>query len=376
MAGFAARAQARIKQLCCLGLGGEAIMPALLRELHHLIPSYANTFFWADENGRLSNICDESPDSAEIGPLYVNEFYNRRECEVQPGFSYTMRHHHGVYSADSLTSVSRKKFLASDLYNLVFRPLKYHDFVRLMVREGGHTLGALQLWRAPGEARFTRRDRERLRHLGPYIAHALTEAGHPEVPLVESDESGLLIADRHGCLQYACVQGRKLLFLATHPGITPGRDGRQPVTLPPVVMRLCNTLIGVFESKNPPAAPVCEIRNTWGRFTFRAHRLENSAVSPAVVGITVCRWEPLPLKLMRQMDRLLLTARQAQTCLLMANGLSATLIAKRMHISEHTAIAHSRQIYAKLGVHNRSQMMSKLLVLSGGGHEAARAQPA
>jgi hypothetical protein len=41
----AAHAQARLQQLCCLGLGGHAIMPALLNELHDLILSYSNAFF-------------------------------------------------------------------------------------------------------------------------------------------------------------------------------------------------------------------------------------------------------------------------------------------------------------------------------------------
>ncbi|HET8701811.1 MAG TPA: hypothetical protein VFL97_09125 [Nitrococcus sp.] len=39
-----ASAETRIKQLCCLGLGGEAAIPAVLAELHALIPSYANSY--------------------------------------------------------------------------------------------------------------------------------------------------------------------------------------------------------------------------------------------------------------------------------------------------------------------------------------------
>lgn len=47
----AARAAARFRQLSCLGLGSEQVIPALLAELHAIIPSHANTFFFADGAG-------------------------------------------------------------------------------------------------------------------------------------------------------------------------------------------------------------------------------------------------------------------------------------------------------------------------------------
>ena len=43
----AVRAAARFRQLCCLGLDREAVIPELLRELHALIPSFSNTFHFA-----------------------------------------------------------------------------------------------------------------------------------------------------------------------------------------------------------------------------------------------------------------------------------------------------------------------------------------
>jgi hypothetical protein len=77
------RALAHIKQLCCLGLGSQAIMPALLKELHGLIPSYANRFVWADKCGRVSNFLAENlHETEEQVALYFREFYNRREREV------------------------------------------------------------------------------------------------------------------------------------------------------------------------------------------------------------------------------------------------------------------------------------------------------
>jgi hypothetical protein len=40
------KAIASIRRLCCLGLGSQIAVPAILGELHALIPSYSNQFFW------------------------------------------------------------------------------------------------------------------------------------------------------------------------------------------------------------------------------------------------------------------------------------------------------------------------------------------
>jgi hypothetical protein len=75
----AKRAMNSIRRLCCLGLGGQIAVPALLAELHALIPSYCNQFFWAGPNQELANIYDEGDTILPILPLYLSEFHNKRE---------------------------------------------------------------------------------------------------------------------------------------------------------------------------------------------------------------------------------------------------------------------------------------------------------
>lgn len=48
-------------------------------------------------------------------------------------------------------------------------------------------------------------------------------------------------------------------------------------------------------------------------------------------------------------------------CLLLAADHSHAVIAKRMGMSEHTVATHIRRIYEKLDVHNRVELMNKLL---------------
>lgn len=335
-------------------------MPALLRELHALIPSCGNSFFWCDENQQLSNLYDENPDSAQLAPLYVEEFYNRRECEVHSGFTQSMRHDRGVISRDQAVTVDKGTLYKSDLFNLIFRPLGYDDFVRLMVHDDGRTRGALQLWRTSKDPSFTRNEERCLARLQPFIAHALMPPVDLDVAFAESGENGLLIANSAGKPVYLSQQGRRLLFLATHPKMAPGRPSTQSSAFPPALEWICKNLAAVVTGKDS-APPVYRHHNVWGGFTFRAYRLEAAGPSPSLIGITVSRQEPLPLRLMREIEQLSLTDRQAQVCLLMATGLPYRAIADRLAISRHTVIAHSRWIYGKLAVSNHNELVRKLL---------------
>jgi DNA-binding CsgD family transcriptional regulator len=48
----------------------------------------------------------------------------------------------------------------------------------------------------------------------------------------------------------------------------------------------------------------------------------------------------------------------------MASGYSNMAIAAQLGIAKYTAIAHGRWVYDKLDVHNRSELVNKLLALA------------
>ena len=80
------RAEVRFKQLCCLGLGGEEIVPALLNELQMIVPSLGSTFFFLDAKSELSNVYDENPAAPSVALLYLEQFYKRPDREMGAGF--------------------------------------------------------------------------------------------------------------------------------------------------------------------------------------------------------------------------------------------------------------------------------------------------
>ncbi len=192
-----------------------------------------------------------------------------------------------------------------------------------------------------------------------------------DAPLVDSGETELIIADGGGRPLYLSRKARRLLTLAAHPRIGLGGVPREPAALPAAVVRICQNLVEVFNGEGSAGPPVYHHRNAWGGFTFRAYKLDPTDASPSVIGVVIEHQEPLPVKLMRQIGRLPLSARQAEVCFHMAQGLSYAEIAEKLHISPHTAVAHSRWIYDKLGVSSRAELIDKLLVSPNGQHDLA-----
>jgi len=80
-----------------------------------------------------------------------------------------------------------------------------------------------------------------------------------------------------------------------------------------------------------------------------------------LIGITISHKVPLPIRLMRSVQKLPLSRRQAEVCVLMATGASNEVVAERLGISAHTVNEHGRWIYNKLDVHSRAELVSKLL---------------
>src|ERR1700741_66589 len=168
------KALASIRRLSCLGLGSEIAVPAILGELHALIPSYSNQFYWAGPNQELVNMYDESDLLFPFIPLSLEEFHNKREKEVVFTFAETMRRTRRsvvMRYRESTLKVDERKFENHDFYNMAMRPTGLHDALQLIVAEHGRSIGLLHLSRANRGPEFTERDRQLLLSIAPFISH-------------------------------------------------------------------------------------------------------------------------------------------------------------------------------------------------------------
>jgi DNA-binding CsgD family transcriptional regulator len=361
-----ARTVEQIRQLCCLGLGREAVAPALSRLLLRLVPGLSVSFFFCDPQGELVGIYDENPALTEIGGLYMSEFHNGRDSEKYVGLAETFKLGLVGMTIRQLLKVDWQTWERTDIYNLIFRSLGYCDGIRLAVRDGARPLVGIIISRGPGEAEFTPKDLVCLTALERYFAHAFDGSSN-DAPLVESDaeeDQGLAIADRDGNLLHLSPHARVLLFYATHNEIAPGRLRVTPTPeLPSPVLRTIHRLFDIFEGRPVPSPPIHRHKNDWGEFVFRAFWLEGEGANSPLVGIRINRLEPLPLRLLRHLEHLPLSGRQAEVSLHLASGLTYDAIAERIGVSRNTVIFHAQQVFNKVGVSSRSELQAKLMTL-------------
>jgi len=258
-----------------------------------------------------------------------------------------------------------KAWRRSHHYNILFRPQRLDFALELVVREQrrGRGLGLVYFQRGPGERWFSQEEKRRVLGLESFLADGFARSSEIDTPMTDSGRRGLIIADTEGKLLHSSTEGRRLLFLATHPRLVPGNDFGDVDTLPVALVRLCTDLAGIFSGDLSVSAPSYSCRNVWGGFTVHANWLEGAGSSSSLVGITISHQEPLPIRLTRSAEHLRLSRRQTEVCLLMATGATIDKIAERLGISKHTAVAHGRSIYEQLRVHNRTELLNRLLAV-------------
>lgn len=337
-------------------------MPALLRQLHGIVPCAGATFFFSDARGRLVGIYDENPESARVVPVYLEEFHDRADLEVTPSFTHSMLYEWGVTPPEKAFTADRETVLRSPAFNRLLKPLGYESLARLVVHGlDGTPMGCLNVYRAPGGAVFTPEELRRLASLESYLVHALLATPQPDLPLVESGEVGILVADFQGRLKFASNEGRRLLALATGPGLPPPASDPRLDELPPPLVRLCRALETILAGQAWADPPLHRCRNAWGGFTFRGQLLGAPASPPQLVAIIVTHKEPLPLRLVRGLDKFELSPRQGEVCLLLAMGLSYQEIADRLGIAKGTAITHGRWVHERLAATSRADLLHVLI---------------
>jgi DNA-binding CsgD family transcriptional regulator len=360
-------AVAHFRQLCCLGIAPELVVPSLLSAIHEIVPSEINGFHWADESGHMVGFVPEYV-IPEVVTALVDNFDGLIERCFQVDFTTTMRHGKPL---GNLLPAHTPAFYHSDLYHLIYRPYNLHHVLDLVVRDtpDGVGTGALIVGRSARQPPFGSAETGKLLQLLPYIAHALhgretlmdevhTEDEGQDDRFADSGNAGLVILDGHGHVAYSSARARQILYyMSDATGSTPSAIGTET---PAPLRAVFDNLVRIAQERDAPP-PVVYHRNRWGRFVMRGHWLEPSnAAAASLVGVTIQQQEPLALVMMRNMHVAGLSERQRQVCLLLAQNRSFALIASQLHISLSTAKDYADRIYRKLDVHTRDELLNKL----------------
>ncbi len=361
------KAQAYIRQLCCLGLRQEALFLELLRALHNVIPSESNVF-----TGLNNKMVPAFLISEHIVPEAMDVFMNESE-RVFPPIMAGMAKWFTRNRIMSDPSIVYERFYQSDFYHLVLRPANQHHALQAMIRHKGIPAGSLQLFRPQNQRPFSTHDQQQFERLLSYVEHGMRARSGTDGDYVDSSQAGMIILTSAGKVVYRSESAQALLTLAAY-GAWPVGQGRstRDVEIPPAIRQICANLVQIFHGSDA-SPPVFSHTNGSGRFTFRAYWLQPPKINPdtditghypaddALIGVTIEHQEPLRLKLLRNMQIRGLSAREQEVCLALADGLSQPAIATCLKISTQTVVTYIRRIYEKLGVKNRETLLKKLL---------------
>lgn len=366
-----AKAQAYIRQLCCLGLGKEVMIPELLRAFHSVIPSEDNLFIGVDKKPFPTSIIPE-----HVVPEALDVYMNAQVRIAKPEFYIQLGQWFSTHRVLPDFRMLNEQFYRSDFYHLVLRPYNHYHILQGGIRPNGLPIGTLNLCRPQNQRPFNAAEQQQFEHLLSHVEHGMQAHSRTDEDYVDSGQAGMVILKRNGTVVYLSDSARTLLVLATY-GALPVSQVRftHEIVLPPALRQICGNLDQIFRGLDAPP-PVCAHVNGSGRFVFRAYWLQPPTANPdpdatghypasdALIGVTIEHQEPLRLKLHRNLQGWDLSVREQEVGLALADGLSHVAIAARLGISPQTVVTYVRRIHEKLRVNSREEML-KIVLASG-----------
>ncbi len=377
--------RAHIRQLCCMGLAAETLMPRLLPMLRQLVPSQSAGFFWVDSSGAMQNLYAERMLSAKKMQLYFDHFYEGGEFDFKRSFQKRAQ-----AKRDVATLAVDSTFKQSAYYNEILRDLDAHHVLHGIVRGGtaggahgfasGQALGQLSFYRAPNTTNFTATNETDLQSVLHYVAHAIASPllqvakrvniGAADVSaeaasqMLDTADDAVLLVSREGALVHASESGRRLLIQAVDGAFSPSALQSSNMAASELLKRIVTQLL-----HDPVALPVCAQNSRWGRIALRAYSLESegSGIKCSTgnentpIAIRITRQEPMLLRFAHAMQALDLSPQVQETALHLAHGRSNHEIAEQMNITINTVSSHIKVLFAKLGTHGRAETVQSIL---------------
>lgn len=351
---------AYIRQLSCLGLPGQTLVPVLLKSVREYVGAESAGFFWVDARGDMTDLYAERVLPAPLMKLYFERHYDGPEMSFRESFRKRARASDQVIASSADDALQRTAY-----YNEILRHLDAHHMLYAIIRDQGSPLGQLSLYRPKSSAAFGSTERSALNEVSRFIAHAVARNVAAEAPgggFLATEDEGLILVDQKGRI----VQGgTSAMLLLSRAGGTP-LNAKSGVLVtgqrvPAFVQSLIADLLRLLS--NQAAPPPANIRDTpWGRYAVRAYLLGDQPGDPeGLIGIQIRRLEPVILRMSEAMHHLELSPQQREVAILLAQGCSNPEIAEALQVSRNTAIYHIKQLFTRLDAHDRGEALQRIL---------------
>lgn len=350
-------ALARLHRMASLEAGGVQLIEPLLQELRRVVGFDFGCMLYPGADGELMNYAQEPMQSVAQDYFDARILRSERQVLVRSprDFGETVRHEHGPRLMREQMVVSMAEMQRSDYYEAVMRATGAKDYMSLALRTPqGVGLGVIHLFRDSAAPDFTPQDAALVARLEAHLARALQD-GERDAQGSEVHSQGVLVATPQGRLMWISPEAEALMPLAF------GWGWRRGAQLPPALQELLRRL----NARRPEemALPTLELFTAQGWFSLRATHLApapQARQDRQAVALHITRRVARGVRLLSTLQKLGLPQRQHELAWWLARGLPESQIAQRMGISLNTAVYHRRQLYNRLGVMGRDELLAQI----------------
>lgn len=354
------RQWAQLRMLCCSGLDPMAIAPDAFAITHDLVPNAASALFLTSHNGeQQATYHEHCPE--EVQALCMSEgplFEGPAELNLQRLVSSR-----GTPKVGQLWRPPREYF-SSNTYQLLVRGCGHHHTIEARLEANGQRIGMVSLFRETGLG-FDEQNLADLSRIAQYFEHAAkASTAAPWSANSDAELQAMVVANTRGQVVFSSIAANALLDEIPLTG-TQWPDRRKlPIA--------CLRLIEILKDNEQFAwqMPSCTLPLVGGALEMHAQWMlppaDAAAVDPlavadrGLVGITLTRRTPLPLRVWRNLSVVQLSPRQMEVAFWMALGGGREAARTRLSISEAVLRDCVKAVYEKLGCSSESELVAAL----------------
>jgi DNA-binding CsgD family transcriptional regulator len=354
------RTISEVRRLSRAGLEAPELLQRVARVLHRTVPFESYSAATID------------PASCLITHAFAEEMANGKEG-LRPVNPRWFEHFYFEETFDKTRELVRRKQWATTLEAEMNGHPEWSLCYRESMRPGGiehkaHTIfvdrslwGDMELYRATGSTGFSSREIDVVRRVAPDVGAGLKFAAlHARALAEEADATtpGVLVVDQQGRVTGTPGAETFLAELGAQQHLWRDVD-HLPIAVQ-VVLRALQQSLASGPGSEPDVAPRLRVRGRSGRWlALHAACSEATDTRPAERLVVIAPAPPQELVWL-SMSAYDLSTREEDVVKLVVGGLSTKQISERLFIAEHTVQRHLTNIFEKVGVRSRRELVKQL----------------
>ena len=351
-----------LKQATALGLPCNVVIAEIVECLKDIVGFDSGSMVFLDDALNPRDLFGTQDVRPDVSARYLERWFNRDEMMFYPS-QIQMQTDPSV----GLVRVSdyAGRLGRTEIYDEIFKHDRHHWIVGLSIRNGSRAVGNLGIGRPPTSSDFTDTEMALLAQARPYLSQALSrqeDASGFGAEQQTPSETAMIIADMAGNVQHTSSNGWRLLRQAANIGVDQKIYADKACDWArPLLTRLAQRVDATLHGHDTPPAAVT-VKSSYGYFLLRAYALDASMRDNArLVCVQIERQVPVALRLFGSQKYRDLSPRERKVCELLVSGFSHSDVAAAIGVKPSTAISHARNLYAKLGVHDRQGLTTELM---------------